>query len=148
MDKRFLCVFDLDGTFYPKESNITFEMRNRVISYIAQILDISYHEAELKYRELPKTFPNPYDGLKSLGISGIEYQKIFDSIDVNNYMQLDSILRDKLCELSLISDIYVVSFAPNNYVSRMINALGISSYIQKVYSVNENTNYSKIGFFE
>lgn len=62
MSKRFLCVFDLDGTFYPKESKITFELRKRVVDYIALRNGISTTEAQIVYRELPEKYPNPFDG--------------------------------------------------------------------------------------
>lgn len=36
MNKKFACIFDLDGTLYPKKSDITAYMRKMVIDYIAK----------------------------------------------------------------------------------------------------------------
>lgn len=68
MDKKTLCVFDLDGTLYNKDSPITCEIRNRVVKLISnkQVCDLEC--AQKIYEQLPITFPNPYHGLASCHI--------------------------------------------------------------------------------
>ena len=147
MSKRFLCVFDLDGTFYPKESKITFELRKRVVDYIALRNSISITEAQNIYRKLPEKYPNPFDGLGSLNISGIEYQDIFETIETNMFVSEDFRLRKKLEKLNKLAVIVVVSLAPEKYIIQILKSLGIDGVVKQFYSVDDTSEYSKDKIF-
>lgn len=147
MNKKVLCAFDLDGTLYPKESRITHEIRRRVISNIASKNSISFDTAENLYKDLPQKHPNPYKGLESLHISGILYQEIFNSIDIESYIHKDRRLITLFEHLSELADIVIVSFAPKNYINRMLKNLGIHSFVKCVFSVTQETFYSKDTLF-
>ena len=147
MSKRFLCVFDLDGTFYPKESKITFELRKRVVDYIALRNGISTTEAQIVYRELPEKYPNPFDGLASLNISGTEYQGIFETIKTKTFVSEDFRLKKKLEKLNKLAVIVVVSLAPAKYIIQMLKSLGIDGVVKQIYSVDDTSGYSKDKIF-
>lgn len=147
MSRRYLCVIDLDGTLYPKESPITYEMRRRVIHEIALKNAISMTIAEELYRQLPLKFPNPYKGLASLNISGEQYQSIFNSLDVESFVEEDEKLVGSFRSLSNIADVVFVSFAPKSYVVRMLKVLGIESFVQSIICVDEQTSFSKEPIF-
>lgn len=147
MSKRYLCVIDLDGTLYPKESRITYEMRRRVIHQIALKNAIPMTIAEKLYRQLPLKFPNPYKGLASLNISGGQYRSIFNSLDVESFIEKDEKLVGLFRILSNIADVVFVSFAPKSYVIRMLKAFGIESFVQSIICVDEQTSFSKEPIF-
>lgn len=147
MSNRFLCVFDLDGTLYPKESRITIEIRRRVINLIASTHSVSSDTAEKLYKELPGKYPNPYYGLRSINIPEVQYQEIFNSIDVESYIIRDTRLFNYFKQLSENADIIFVSFAPSAYVKRMLNVFGINSFVKSVINVSHETSYSKESIF-
>lgn len=147
MSNANLCVFDLDGTLYPKESEITYEIRNQVIANIAEKNLISFDSALSMYRELPKQFSNPYDGLKSVNVSSFAYQNVFNSINVEKYVHQDYKLIALLEQLNKISDIIVVSFAPIKYVEKVLSVIGVKPLVKKIYSVSEQSNFSKAPIF-
>lgn len=138
-----LCVFDLDGTLYPKESTITHKIREKVIAKISQINQVTISEAEMMYKQLPLNYPNPYHGLNSLNLSGDAYRSIFNSILVEKYMHVDESLRLLLKQISGKADIVIVSFAPEQYINRMLEVLGVKEYVKCILSVNSETNYTK-----
>ena len=148
MINKFLCVFDLDGTLYPKESSITYEIRKRVISCIASTKSISWETAEELYKTLPLEYPNPYDGLRSLGVSGFQYQEIFNSLNVENYIHSDTKLIALFQHLSKMADIFFVSFAPKPYLIRMLDAIGVKSFVKGIFSVGQENSYSKEPIFK
>ena len=58
MKNDFLCVFDLDGTLYPKKSDITNKLRERVISEISSVNNQSYEVEKNVFfvaRKIPKS---------------------------------------------------------------------------------------------
>ena len=143
MCHKRLCVFDLDGTLYPKESPTTFFVRRKVISAIASIQGVSIEAAQKLYNALPNMYPNPYYGLESLGLSSDLYRNIFDSVPVRDYISRD----DKLCflfaTLASVSEIIILSFAPPKYVQRMLNALGVDQYVTTVISIDQTEQFQK-----
>lgn len=143
MNKKTVCVFDLDGTFYPKESPITFRIRESVINLIAVRNNILYEDAKKIYGELPKRFVNPYEGLVSVGVKPKEYKCVFDSISKEIDFEKDLLLLRLLEDLSNYADIYVVSLSSEVYAKRMLMSLGIDKVVNKVLCVNEYSEYSK-----
>lgn len=136
-------MFDLDGTLYPKESDITHEIRKRVVHLIASRNAISIEAAKDLYARLPLKYPNPYDGLASVNVTGTQYQEIYNSLDIDYFIARDERLVELFRLLSGLADIVFVSFAPQLYVKRMLKAFGIELFVQDVVSVSKSTSYSK-----
>lgn len=143
MNDKTVCVFDLDGTFYPKESSITFRVRESVIKLIAIRNNILYDDAKKIYGELPKRFVNPYDGLASVGVRPEEYKCVFDSVSTEIDFVKDQLLLELLENLSNYAEIYVVSLSSEVYAKRMLTCLGIDKVVSRVLCVNEYSGYSK-----
>ena len=148
MSKDIACVFDLDGTLYSQSSLAIENMRKIVIKTIACNYSISIDEAIDIYRSLPATYPNPYDGFQSVGISPEKYQSFFVDIEGWKDINTDSNLKTLFMKLTSLADVFIVSFAPQIHVSNMLKAIGIDSYVLRTYSVSKDTEYKKDEFFK
>lgn len=143
MKHEHLCVFDLDGTFYPKESEITHQMRQKVIHALATINGISLQQARRAYMELPSKYPNPYIGLASLNMAGDYYQRLFTELPIESLMMPDEQLAGALFRLAHEADIYILSLAPTEYVKRMLCTLGVDGAVSNIISVSPKNGYCK-----
>lgn len=148
MKNDFLCVFDLDGTLYPKKSDITNKLRERVISEISSVNNQSYEVAKKMYFSLPEKYPNPYIGLSTLGITGKLYEKAFLSIDVNSHISRDEKLVALFKELSEKAKIHILSFGPIEYIDEMLNALGVREYVSCIRSVSRTKDHYKGTYYD
>lgn len=144
---KTICIFDADGTFYDKESPLTFEMRNRVVHLLSDINSWTLEETELKYRNLRSDYPNPYLGVGSIGLSPSMYQSVFNSLSVEAYISKDVALVALMSTLSQYAEIYVLSFAPVEYVNRLLTALGIIEFIASVSCADCKYSYEKGNYY-
>lgn len=149
MNHEHLCVFDLDGTFYPKESEITQQMRHKVICTLAKINNVSIQQAQWAYMMLPSKYPNPYDGLASLNMAGDVYQQLFNELPIETIIGYDERLVGAISKLAQEVDIYILSLAPMEYIKRMLRSLGIDAFVSRIISVSPQNDYAKDrAFFE
>lgn len=100
------------------------------------------------YYKLPQKYPNPYDGLMSLGISPKEYQEIYNQIPVGNFIKKDEILLSLMNALSKTSEITILSFAPEMYVKRVLSLLGVIQMVDNVVCMSEEYHFQKLYFYE
>lgn len=143
MNKKHLCVFDLDGTLYPKESSLTYYVRKQVIASIAIKNNITFSKASELYFKLPNLYINPYKGLMSLGITPNQYRDIYNNTCVKDFVQKDEKLIKVLKQLRTVSIIIILSLAPKKYVVDVLVSLGISDFVDDIISVNKQCDYSK-----
>lgn len=130
-----MIIFDLDDTLY---QNKRLSQRNTELTknWIKEELNLSRGELEDLYQKLPDKYPNPLKGIKSLGLSTQGYYKnVFKKINPEKYLSERSDLKKELEKLD--GEKVVVSFAPKNYCSRVLEVLGIEQHFEEVYSASE-----------
>ncbi len=141
-------IFDQDGTFYPENSKLTNELRNKTKKWLMIKLSLNRGEVERLYKKLQKKYPNILDGLLSLGLTIRDYHKnVFDMIDPSNYLSRDEKLSSILKKLK--GDKYVVTFASKKYSKLLQQILGINNLIKKTYSlIDFSPKRSKLQVYE
>ncbi len=143
-----MILFDLDGTLYPKNHPLIDLVRNKTKSWIASTLSISMDEVEEIYSKLPESFPHPYFGFQSLGLSPKQYlDNVFDNVDPSASVNADSSLIDLFSELP--GDKHVVTLSSDRYANQLLTALGIAHFFKSVKSlINFDPSYNKIDVYE
>ncbi len=141
-------IFDQDGTFYPSNSDLARELRERTKIWLMQKLHLSRHEIDLLYEKLRTIYPNPYHGFQSLGASVAEYHAaVFNTINPCNYLAYDPRLIRMLRILPQTK--YVVTLASPSYSEALQECLGIARFIEKTYYVSDFApDYSKKRCYE
>lgn len=141
-----LIIFDLDGTLYSDQNALILETRRRAISKVSNVNNITYDEAEKIYMQLGDKYPNPYEGLASVGVSTIEYMSIFNSIEIEHYIKVNVKLKDLLKRLRCKK--IVLTLSPYKYAKRVLDALDISELIDELICVGVEGDFKKDFYFE
>lgn len=138
-----VCIFDQDGTLYPKENDLTNVLRKKTKQWISTKLGICREKVEELYRQLPNQYPNPFLGFLSLGLSPEDYHKeVFDKTDPESYLERDERLITLLKRITIPK--IIVTFSSNNYSNKLKKAIGINDLIDKTFSaISYPPNYSK-----
>jgi radical SAM protein with 4Fe4S-binding SPASM domain len=148
MNEQSMCIFDLDGTLYPKNSMLTDKIRENVINRIAEKNNISFQKASSKYFSLSTKYPNPYKGLASLGITPNEYQEAFNSIDSSKYLSEDILLQSLLRLLSQNCCLKILTFSPKEYATSTLKALGVLDLFHDIICIDSKYDFEKKEFYE
>lgn len=147
MNNELICIFDLDGTLYPKDSAITHSIRNSVIDLISRKTNITHYKAADIYYSLPSKYANPYHGLGSVGITAAEYHAVFDEIDVAKYMKPDLLLQSLLTVLSRVFTVRLLTFSSEKYAQNMLRSIGVERFFQDIICVTPEMNYEKSSYY-
>lgn len=139
-------IFDLDGTLYDANNEITYITRKKVIQKLAQINKCTEDEMEDIYKRLPNKYPNPYKGFSSIGLKPEEYKEIFNSINIELYIHRDEKLQKLLN--SIKCDKYIVTFSSEKYAKKIVESLGITDNIKTIFSVGIESSFSKKYYYE
>lgn len=141
-------IFDQDGTFYPKDHEITYALRTKTKEWISRTLNLTKEEVDKLYKELPQKYPHPFDGFTSLGLNLDEYHKeVFDKVDPSLYLHKDTKLVNVLRVID--SPKYVVTLASTNYSFKLQKALGIDELIDNSFSlIDFLPTHSKLNAYE
>ena len=143
-----MIIFDLDGTFYPKNHWLTDVLRTTTKNWIKDSLNLSLEEVESIYLTLQKKYPNPYHGFQSLGLSPQDYlMNVFNVTNPSTYISEDK----KLIKLfkNLPVSKHVATLSSEKYASQLIRSLGLESLITSVNSlINFGPSFEKISIYE
>jgi len=141
-----MIIFDLDDTLYDNER---LSRRNTQLTkkWIQQELGLNKAELEELYRNLPKKYPNPLNGVTSLGLSPEGYhENVFGKIEPSKYLSERIELKKELEKLD--EEQAIVSFAPETYCRRVLDVLGIEEFFQQVISASQFNSSKKQAYEE
>jgi len=133
---RKLIIADLDGTIYKKQAPFFQQVRKNLEKAIsssfkkmAPLADCSY-----SYSKLPSVFPGIMDLCAVAGIPISAFKGAYEGIDFGA-VQNDT----RLCEMLQISnaDVWVITYAPENYTKEILVKLGIYSKIKGHYCLED-----------
>ena len=141
-------IFDQDGTLYPKQSRLTYALRERTKEWISGSLSIARNEVDAIYSKLPENFPHPYHGFLSLGLSPKEYHReVFDKVDPILFLNKDDQLVNLFSRISVPK--FVVTLASLSYSERLQKRLGVYDLVERTISAIEHPpTYSKLEAYE
>lgn len=137
-----LVIFDQDGTLYKRDNQLMLTTRKLTKDWLMKSLNLKYVEVEELYEELPKKYPNPYYGFKSLGLGVENYMsEVFDKVNPSDYIDFN----DKLYHFFKCSKLKkaLVTFASPQYTKELQNKLKIYDYYSKIIYGKELKTYSK-----
>jgi FMN phosphatase YigB (HAD superfamily) len=137
-------VFDQDGTLYPKNSPLSYALRQRTKQWISESLGLTRERVDELYVELQKRYSHPYHGFLSLGLKPEEYlAEVFEKVNPSDFFGSNSTLITLLKQITFPK--YVVSLASYNYSIRLQRSLGIDKLLTGFFSVIDfPPDYSKL----
>jgi putative hydrolase of the HAD superfamily len=131
----YTLFLDLDNTLYPKSSGLMDAIRDRIISYMGEIMRLSVDEIKSIRQYSLKKYGTTLIGLMELyGIDKQHYLDYVHDLDLSKYLTKDPKMVGALKAISLKKVIF--SNADHDHVRRVLNYLGMDGLFDCIIDVH------------
>ncbi len=143
-----IIIFDLDGTLYPRESQLYRLMSASIREWFREQLKTETLAFDEHFQRLKDLYSNPLEAIRELGLSGDSFRKnVFDKIDPRLYLSSDVALQKVLDTLPFKK--YIVTFGSRNNAVRALASLGVKPYFSGIKTFDGRENIvSKLDLYE
>jgi putative hydrolase of the HAD superfamily len=133
MSFRFI-LFDLDETLYTRESGLSKEVGRRIQTWVARFLGVAWEEAYRVRRDYYHRFGTTLEGLiAEHNVDANDYLTFVHDIPVEEYLGPNPALAAMLNALPQRKAVY--TNATTEYSWRVLRALGVSDFFERVISI-------------
>lgn len=131
---RYL-LFDLDNTLYTDQTGLLRHIDQRINDYLAFRLGLEREAIDRLRREYWRRYGTTLRGVKeNHGIDPLEYIAYTYDVDLACFLQPDEALAGMLHRLPWPKAIF--SNSPEEYVCRVLEALGVAGEFTRIFGIN------------
>ena len=136
-------IFDFDKTLYPEDSPLVGKIKEHIMGYFYQELNLGKEEAHRYMKYYMNTYESILTGLVAeRKIDPKEFMKRVFGFNAEDYVTSNPDLRKMLNDFPQIKKI-IFSNSPNEYIKRVILKIGIEDCIHCVYGRDDLDYFSK-----
>ena len=136
-------ILDFDKTLYPEDSPLVEKIREHIIGYFYQELNIDKQEALRFMKYYMSTYESILTGLVvERKIDPKKFMKEVFGFNAEDYVAPNPDLRKMLSDFPQIKKV-IFSNSPNEYIKRVISKIGIEDCIHCVYGRDDLDYFSK-----
>lgn len=137
-----VALFDIDGTLYPAHSELTWRVDQLISEFVAQHLGLGLDEADELRSKTLRAYGSTLQGLMHLyGTDPAEYYAFITQADPTDYLSPDPALREMLQRST--AKIAALTNAPRLHAERVLEALGVRSLFEMVYTIEDSGHLGK-----
>lgn len=141
-------IFDLDGTLYPKNSDLYLIMSSLITKWFKTYLKVSNDDFIEFYENMKQNYPNPLEAIQVFGLSTASYyQEVFKGINPKHYLLEDVDVKYTLSRL--LGKKFLVTLSSRGHAEKVLQALSVNQYFSEIYNPGVNWHtYHKIDVYE
>lgn len=128
-----ICIFDQDGTLYPKNSQLWLELSKRTREWLCKIGKMT----ESDFQKFKLRFPDFHEGLDFMGLNLQMWQNEVQKWmlqDIDNLLIADNDLAKLIAS---IENTYVVTFSCELFSERVLEVLWIRNLLSSRFSLDQ-----------
>jgi len=135
-------LFDLDDTLYPRHAGVMDQIRDRMLIYLRNRLNLSPDEADALRRHYFSTYGTTMRGLQiNYQIDTEEYLEYVHNIPLHNYLTANARLDAVLASIRQIKVVFTNS--SREHAARVLDLLGIRHHFDRIIDVRDVDYESK-----
>jgi putative hydrolase of the HAD superfamily len=135
-------LFDLDETLYPPDCGLWPILAGRINSYMQTRLGIPREEVVEKREFYYRTYGTSLRGLQAdYHVNANEYLDFVHDVPIQDYIHRDEKLRSALAGFP--GEKSILTNANRRHSQRVLEALGIAEFFQRIIDVNDMEPYCK-----
>jgi len=126
--------FDLDATLYPESNGLWMVIRERIVRYMSERMNIPKDRIDTLRDHYYVTYGTTLQGLQAhYDIDPTDYLNFVHNISLADYIQPDSVLRDMI--LSIPHRRWIFTNSDTDHTLRVLAALGIEDCFEGIVDV-------------
>jgi putative hydrolase of the HAD superfamily len=131
---RTTVLFDLDGTLYPHQSELTRQFETRMTEFVAQLLKTSLEQAKIERRRFFTTYGTTMRGVQlEHGIDPDTYLRYVHGFDSGTFVSPDPQLNAMLERLP--GRRAILTNAPIEHAEPVLDGLGVRHHFEQVFDI-------------
>lgn len=139
-----ICIFDQDGTLYPKNSNLWLELSKRTREWLCKRGNMN----ESDFQKFKLRFPDFHEGLAFMWLDLKMWQHEVQKgmlQDIDNLLIADNDLAKLIASIEYT---YVVTFSCEAFSERVLEVLGISNLLNSRFSLDQPRKWEIYEFIQ
>jgi len=135
-------LFDLDETLYPPDTGLWPVLASRINYFMQNRLGISQDSVIEKREYYYRTYGTSLRGLQAdFGVDANEYLDFVHDVNITDFIHPDPQLQ--LALAGFHGEKNILTNANRQHTDRVIDALGVRAYFQRIIDVNDMEPYCK-----
>lgn len=135
-------LFDLDETLYPAHTGVMDHIRELILAYLRQSLNLSPEESELLRQHYIQIYGTTMRGLQAnYQIDPEEYLRFVHNIPLHHYLQPNAELDAVLASIPLPKIVF--TNASREHAERVLDHLGIRRHFSRIVDIRDMAYESK-----
>ena len=135
-------LFDLDETLYPPDTGLWPVLAGRINIFMQNRLGISQESVIEKREFYYRTYGTSLRGLQAdFGVDANEYLDFVHDVPITDFIHPDLQLQKALAGFS--GEKNILTNANRHHTDRVLNALGVRDFFQRIIDVNDMEPYCK-----
>ncbi len=135
-------LFDLDETLYPSSSGLWMAIRDRINTYLREMVGIPAEQVELLREQYFRDYGTTLRGLQAnFNVDMEEYLAFVHCVPLGVHLQPDPELRDVITAIPAKK--YIFTNADSAHANRVLDVLGLTGLFDGILDVHTISPYCK-----